>query len=1365
MFGGSRNPLQRDVMATPKQQNLREVIGNNVVVWCGSSSPSVSVHSVDKAKDWSKAPPPYQGGGVSSAKPIREDGEKCAKHQQSFSGSLTASSTGAINYDRAEVLANSQLNKWSLPSYQRKSSSEQCTEALQNRVKRVKSQLKRAKHQLDRHETQVRNAQRRNKERLVGIELNPGPPKLAPDAGSSSRSRINGVTPGGVRVLNTDDRTLAGRTQLKNARYRKLVELRVSKKKQVAQKAFKNQKGTIERHTRSVAAAVLDSVAQEQGKQDAAKELQLEKVDNAPVKSHEELVQDQMDKAKIDQRMLIALHNTIPQEFYVVSCVRDSWGINPGVAVSLDTLPFNVLPHRVLHYRFLEMKTVIGDPRASYFKERKRLTGGLFFDLIFEVIVYNAIGGSCDVDKVVGHTNIVVPWELFQVLNWRRYGACGQFRAVYERVAAFVPWYEDLPIANLQYTNYYLVDNCLTALLILPFVRVEGDGLWDSLVKFVCGRGLREVYCHGPAEGVYSSGYKVTWAEILGTGREDFAHMRQIVLEKTSAACRVMSESVSCFKRRYEKVLHHIDVQDDCRRFPCFVKQVVAPFPDMSDVKNHLAGMWRRLCRKQVEPTAAAKTAINLVVQAWLKHLVPLVHINWDRVITDGASRYPESQREGFIKGATLFVHFIMGGGGDAPDPADGRNTIADEISEFIVFLKKEFYNYEEIKSNRYITSPTLVGRAMLYCGFGPVEHELILQLLDVLAKGLTKNQLCARLGEKGGDPNGLGLTDIWGTDLNSMERLVSGWMQEHIEHVFIEHMYKSCPEGQRILQFFAHLLNPVVLQGPSMKIMVDSMRYSGTQQTSIGNALCNMVWSSVLMFSARYGRLINNDEDALEAVAIIKDSAIFEGDDGFIRVNGSDDRERFVQTALDLGLDLKFENHPGGAPNSNFCQLIYTYISGKLVVLADPAKIASRLSYFFCEKYKHTLKYDRELQVAKLFSYAERFRGCPVVSQIIVTFLKHYDASVQSLLKLMRSQEDSDLKLSVAKQLLTNTPGAKLPDIDLKQKADDFENLYKDIDSISLVDGRVYDVMANAFNYSAEQLRRMHTEAQTLCREGSVRLNGVIEDYYIDMPSLGEKFRNIRSRVLEVAKIDERLNARNIHLDRIREKCSGGLKTLASKSRRFVKTWMWDLLQVALWVISVFVSLAFGMPYLVMALMSPWIISMFGIVVLVGAAFFLLTMYVFFGSWWLKAMRVIIWTLLVAWIVYIFFVSPFRHLQEWLRKKQKHSGILDTFLAKAKKWARGWKHKPSFLDEPELDSCREQQARRVLYHEHAADYQRANIPEPEIIYRPERPDLPSDDSDLDDNVPTIDEVLHSTRFDTDENLGEVLQSTKFDSM
>lgn len=1139
----------------------------------------------------------------------------------------------------------SRLNKWSLPSYCRHNQRATKSYALVSQVAKAKSDLERAQRQLRKHETLVRRDQRREKERLTGIELNPGP--VTGDADEASSSHSQG--------------------KLKIVRPVKLANSRAAKMRLSKPKAFKNRKGETERQMRQVAAAVHDSVAKEVAEEDVAKQLEQE----APKKTHEEIVNERLDKAKITQHIMQSLHAHIPGIFHVVSCVKDSSFLIPGVSLTLEDLPLNLLPHRVITYEFVEMSPVIDDGRGSFFRERKRLTGGLFFDMLFNVSVHGAQGASMR-DRVFGPQTIRVPWELFQVMNWRRFGASGTFQVVYDRVATFVPWFEDVPISNMTYSNNYLIDNCLVALLLLPFKQVEGDTLWDVIYKFVVGRGVRELYHSGPAEGVYSNGYHVTWAEVLGTARGDFEKMAEAINQKTSQTCVVLSDSLTSFKRRYEKVLRRADVVDQCRRFPCYVKDCVPPFPDLNDVKNHLAGAWKRLCKRQIDPTPEAKLGVDLIVAVLCRMLTPLDHVSWNKVIEEGAMRYTEDERPEFMAGAETFLRFIRDGGGDAPDPDTGSSTVADEISEFTVFCKREFYDHEAIKSNRYITSPTLRGRAMLYIAFHPVEEAIIRRFAEVLAKGRTVQEICAFLGQKGGDPMAQGLTDIWGTDLSSMERLVSGWMQEHIEHRIIQHLYTSIPEGRRLNRFFSQLLNGAILQGPSMKLFVDAMRYSGTQQTSIGNALCNMVWSSMLMFKARNGRNVMNMDDAKAAVETIMENAVFEGDDGFIRVRSDDKRELFLQAALDLGLDLKFENRAGGVPASNFCQLVYTMIEGKLVILADPAKIASRVSYFFCDKYKHTLKYDRELQLAKVLSYAQKFKGCPVISQILHVFMHRLGGSLPKILQTMRSDEPTTLKKSIAEQLVTK---GRWTEVNLRQAADEFEKIYNDAD-INVVPQGAYEAMSRLFDYSSEQLRRMHNSAATVIADGSVRLNGLIHDAHVEVSTLGEKFHKIRHRVSEVTHLDERGQVGLAKFCRLRDTASKYVKSGLARAQRYTLNlddkWWIDAIQIGSWILGMaflFLKVNLIISVLHFLIMSPLILLTLGVLGAVGLVFISLIMYLFFGRNWLVALRWILWWILAVSLIWLFIFSPLRYLQGWVRKNV--AKILDTLHATARKWGR----------------------------------------------------------------------------------------------
>lgn len=94
-------------------------------------------------------------------RPIRQRGDRRVNSDPTGNGSGIKSLSG--------------LEKWSLPSYARHSKKERQRRALQQRVSAASKSLDHAKRNLEKHETLARKDQRREKERLVGIEENPGP--------------------------------------------------------------------------------------------------------------------------------------------------------------------------------------------------------------------------------------------------------------------------------------------------------------------------------------------------------------------------------------------------------------------------------------------------------------------------------------------------------------------------------------------------------------------------------------------------------------------------------------------------------------------------------------------------------------------------------------------------------------------------------------------------------------------------------------------------------------------------------------------------------------------------------------------------------------------------------------------------------------------------------------------------------------------------------------------------------------------------------------------------------------------------------------------------------------------------------------
>lgn len=115
-----------------------------------------------------------------SCVPIKSVSEHQRQREASMPASMPAAETPMDDIEQTlrEVSLNkstARIDKWSLPYYARQTGKEKKHHALQRQVTSATKKLDHAKRLLNKHDAITRKTERREKERLVGIEENPGP--------------------------------------------------------------------------------------------------------------------------------------------------------------------------------------------------------------------------------------------------------------------------------------------------------------------------------------------------------------------------------------------------------------------------------------------------------------------------------------------------------------------------------------------------------------------------------------------------------------------------------------------------------------------------------------------------------------------------------------------------------------------------------------------------------------------------------------------------------------------------------------------------------------------------------------------------------------------------------------------------------------------------------------------------------------------------------------------------------------------------------------------------------------------------------------------------------------------------------------
>lgn len=282
-------------------------------------------------------------------------------------------------------------------------------------------------------------------------------------------------------------------------------------------------------------------------------------------------------------------------------------------------------------------------------------------------------------------------------------------------------------------------------------------------------------------------------------------------------------------------------------------------------------------------------------------------------------------------------------------------------------FPKCEVYSSE--KPPRGIACRSFKWRCFqAYC-MGPVLYAIEKALEDSNVKGLTSHEIRAKLSEKFETT-----VSAFETDFSSFEANLRPNVRRRSENVVFS--------GVSALLGDTDLTEGVIRDNGKDFCRVTcsalgwhnnrfpTIRFSGDYWTSIGNQVCNLLITYVLMKNLLLG------EGQELSLADYLDKSLFEGDDGIMERHGVT-KEEFDRAAGEAGFRLKVEE--GDWTELSFCgNRMMELPDGTLVRSREQAMIAAQLSVIFTALPRNAASYGAytSLQRSKAISFLDSQEG-----------------------------------------------------------------------------------------------------------------------------------------------------------------------------------------------------------------------------------------------------------------------------------------------------------------------------------------------------------------------------------------------------
>lgn len=259
------------------------------------------------------------------------------------------------------------------------------------------------------------------------------------------------------------------------------------------------------------------------------------------------------------------------------------------------------------------------------------------------------------------------------------------------------------------------------------------------------------------------------------------------------------------------------------------------------------------------------------------------------------------------------------------------------DVKDFFAksFIKPETYPLDELKAPRFIIAPEAYTKGYLYGLLINAEHRFFDCMRGRTVKGRalgqTDEEVRASLEGLGGY--------LVNSDYTSMESNINP--QAILREGRILAACEPDPARAETIRrtFLALSTCDTVVSGALYSMILPPMRLSGTQQTSVGNYINNLVWSFSVLCDASGANPNTFFQDKLD------DPWWFEGDDGLIWVPRRPDETALAAACRDMGVRLKIDIKTR-YEDTAFCKARVAAHQGHATRLPEPL---AKLSNLFC--------------------------------------------------------------------------------------------------------------------------------------------------------------------------------------------------------------------------------------------------------------------------------------------------------------------------------------------------------------------------------------------------------------------------------
>lgn len=688
------------------------------------------------------------------------------------------------------------------------------------------------------------------------------------------------------------------------------------------------------------------------------------------------------EKARYDASAAVA--RNVPPEFW---CMLEG----PGKGLSAATytrqeLPQQLLPHKMAHVRFLGYFEAEPDHRLALHKETK-LPGRFYSDMRFEVAVFalGVFGVELPVPPRV--SIITIPYQVFALLQLRRYGNCPDVELIYRRVSDMVAWhvsyaYEEMPVLP---RNVYLCDVVLTALLCLDGADASPIGwqeMWSRPARLLLEQQVFKFakLDRPTVQGEFFQGYHLRMDEVILPGGAATA----------TAALRLVGNGI---QRGYGlKIRPLVDAVErswrQCRLLSVGLVQGLTPtFPDPFSPGNAFLAFVKRIAGVRPKSTTVARDVLGDAVEECLRRLVfseEAVEVALKPGALEAAARkhahavkFSPAQVDEFVAYADEVSAGLRPTGDLSHSIAVLKMALADKQS---AFFKQEVIDALKVKPPRFIICASVRLRAVSWVVFYLVEHllESTPFLRGHLVKGMTVAEQQTRLWECFAN------RPVLETDFKNMEANMNRPMLETVEDRFYRHAATRIPGLSQLLapllEYYSTEVKDVSMNVSRRKwlgMVLMPMRLSGEPQTSIGNALANMT-CIVSALATIHGMTpkawLDHDYPFL-----------CEGDDGLFATPALLTPKlatEFVRFTTDLSLTVNPEAHMDYTA-AHFCgnTIISTTDTARVQISRNPIALLTKMLTNFGRDAADTCRQDKALLVSRAMSMLTLFPDFPMVS------------------------------------------------------------------------------------------------------------------------------------------------------------------------------------------------------------------------------------------------------------------------------------------------------------------------------------------------------------------------------------------------